>query len=130
MAEVVTVENGVSILQLEEVVIGSQLKIAVLFERLISENPDVFEPITFTGFTFKAEVKDKPSREILFDTEFDCVPRVGQPGWVDFTLDGDKTGLLEQRTYQASVKVWPNGFPENGDTLLVIVLPMKFKATR
>lgn len=129
MAQTATVKNGVSIIELEEVVIGSQCKIAIYFERLISENPDVFEPIDFTGMTLKGEIKDRPSKEIVADAEFVCTPRVGL-GWVDLTLDGETTGALLEKTYSASLKVWPTAFPEQGDTLLVIILPMKFKATR
>lgn len=64
MAQKVSISNGVPIISLEEVVIGSQFKFAIRFERLISENPDVFEPLDFTGMTLKADVKDKPSKEI------------------------------------------------------------------
>lgn len=129
MAQTSKVMNGISILELEEIVIGSEFKIAALFERLVSEDPDVYEPIDFTGMTIKADVKDRPSKEVEPDTTFVCVPRA-EAGWIDFSLDGTATGLLKQKTYYASVKVWPTDSPEKGDTLLVIQMPMKYKATR
>lgn len=130
MAQTVVIPNGVPILKLEEIVIGSQFNFAVQFERRISENPDVFEPLDFTGMTLEAHIKDKPSKEVAPDAEFVCVPRVTGDGWVDLILDGTATGLLEEHEYQSSLKVWPDGFAEKGDTLLVLILPMKFKATR
>lgn len=129
MAQKVSISNGVPIISLEEVVIGSQFKFAIRFERLISENPDVFEPLDFTGMTLKADVKDKPSKDIEADAAFQCTPR-NDDGWVDFLMDGEVTGALLAHTYQASVKIWPDGSPELGDTLLVFELPMVFKATR
>lgn len=130
MSQKVDVKNGVSVLELEEVVIGSQLKISALFERLISENPDVFEPINFTGMSVKADIKLRPSKQDEPDASFVCDIRETDVGWIDFTLDGAATGALKEKTYEASVKVWPTVSPEQGDTLWVILLPMKYKATR
>lgn len=129
MAQTATVKNGVSTLSLEEVVIGSQLRIAVYFERLVSQSPDVYEPIDFTDKVLQADVKIRPSKEIVADTEFTCDIRV-DPGWVDLTLDGTATGLLLEKTYEGSLKVWPTDHPEQGDTILIIIMPMKYKATR
>lgn len=125
----VTYDNSVPVIRLTEVVIGSQFKFAVFFERLISEDPDVFEPFDFTGMTLQADVKDRPSKDVLPDAQLTCVPRV-DPGWVDFSMDGDVTLTLLQKEYSASIKVWPTGSPELGDTLLVLILPMKYEATR
>lgn len=130
MAQKEVIPNGVPIIAVEEVVIGSQFKFAVQFERLISEDPDVFEPLDFDGMTLKADVKDKPAKDILPDAQFQCTARITGDGWVDFLMDGDATGTLSQRTYEASFKVWPTGNPELGDTLLVFELPMVYKATR
>lgn len=129
MAQEVSISNGVPIISLEEVVIGSQFKFAVRFERLISENPDVFAPLDFTGMTIKADVKDKPAKDILPDATFQCIPR-NDDGWVDFLMTGEVTGALLPHGYEASVKVWPTPNPELGDTLLVFIIPMVFKATR
>lgn len=129
MPQTISVKNAVPIIKLEEVVIGSQFKFSVQFERLVSEDPDVFEPLDFTGMTFKAEIKDNPSEEVDSDAEFTCVARV-DPGWVDLTIDGTVTGILLERKYESSLKVWPTANPEQGDTLIVLILPMKYKATR
>lgn len=129
MAQKILIPNGVPIISLEEVVIGSQFKFAVRFERLISESPDVFEPFDFTNMELKADIKDKPTKEVVPDATFECTPR-GVDGWVDFLIDGTVTGLLLPREYDASFKVWPIGSPELGDTLLVFILPMVYKATR
>lgn len=124
-----SVNNAVSVLELEEVVIGSQLKISIQFERLVSENPETFEGIDFTGMTLKAEIKLRPSKDVTAVAEFVCTTRA-EPGWVDLTLDGDVTGLLLERKYESSLKVWPTNSPELGDTLIAIILPMKYRATR
>lgn len=129
MAQITKVPNAVPVIQLEEVVIGSQFKFAVQFERLISENPDVFEALDFAGMTVVADIKDRPSRDIAADAALVCTPR-NVDGWVDFFMSGEVTGTLLEREYQASVKVFPTGSPELGDTLLVLLLPMKYLATR
>jgi hypothetical protein len=129
MAETIKAENGVPILILEEVVIGSQLRIAAFFEQLIDQDPDVFEPISFAGMEMKADIKMRPAKEVDPDATFVCTPRIDL-GWVDFTLDGEVTGELLPKTYESSFKVWPTGHPEQGDTLWVIVIPMTYKATR
>jgi hypothetical protein len=129
MAVTTTIPNAVPTLALEEGVIGSQIKIAVYFERLVSENPNVFEPFDFTGMTLKAEIKDKV-KELPADAEFTCTPRVLEPGWVDLYLGGDVTSTLLAKTYFASLKVWPTGQASKGDTLVVITIPMKYAATR
>lgn len=120
--------NGAPVLKLEEVVIGSQLNIAINFEKLISSDPDVFEPVDFTGKTIQADIKLKV-KEATVLAEFECTPRLGG-GWVDFHLGGDVTLTLPEKTLEASVKVWPTADPTKGDTLAVIILPMKYKATR
>lgn len=129
MAQKSVVANGVPILELEEAVIGSQLKISVYFERLVSENPDVFAAVDFTGMTLKAEIKDKVKTDTVADAEFVCATRV-EAGWVDLTLSGTITATLAEKVYYSSLKVWPTGQPEKGDTLVAITIPMKFKATR
>ena len=129
MAQTILVKNAVPVIELEEIVIGSQFIFAVQFERLISENPDVFEAFDFTGMTLKADIKDKPTKEISADAELICVPR-GAGGWVDLTLPGDVSGIFLPHKYESSIKVWPTNSPEKGDTLLVIILPMVYKATR
>lgn len=129
MPQTISVKNAVPVIKVEEVVIGSQFKFAIQFERLISEDPDVFESFDFTGMTFKADIKDQPSQEIVPDAQLTCTPRE-TGGWVDLFLDGTVTGTLLERKYETSVKVWPTGSPEQGDTLIVLVLPMKYKATR
>lgn len=129
MAQTIPVKNAVPVIAMEEIIIGSQFKFALQFEKLISENPDVFEPFNFTGMTLKADIKNRPSKEIEADAEFVCTPRVSG-GWVDLFLNGTVSGTLTETTYYCSLKVWPTAFPEQGDTLLVITLPMKYKATR
>lgn len=129
MVQTTNVPNAIPILKLEEVVIGSQLRLAAYFERLVDDDPETFEPIDFTDWELKADIKLKPNKEVEPDANFVCTPRV-VPGWVDFVLDGTSTGSLLQKTYKASVKIWPVGHPEQGETLWVIVLPMKFEATR
>ena len=131
MAQVIEYDNGVPVIKLKEVVIGSQFKFAVFFERLVSEDPDVFEPFDFTGMTLQADVKDRPSKDVTADAEITCTPRTGLDiGWVDFYMSGDVTGTLLQKEYNASIKVWPTGSPEQGDTLLSLILPMRYEATR
>lgn len=130
MAQTTNVANGVSVIVLEEVVIGSQLKFSVQFEQLVSEEPDVFTPMDFSDKVLQADIKLKPSIEVEPDAQFVCVARDDGSGWVDLTLDGEASGALIAKKYESSLKVWPIGHPEQGDTLLVIVMPMKFLATR
>lgn len=130
MPQEVKIPNGVPVFQLEEVIIGSQFKFAVRFRRLISSDPDVFQDFDFTGMTLKADVKDKPAREVTADAEITCTARVPNDGWVDFFMDGEMTGTLVEHDYEASFKVWPTGNEELGDTLCVLILPMKYLATR
>lgn len=127
--QTIFVENGVPVMQLTEVVIGSQLALAVRFERLVSEDPEVFEPFDFTDMEIVAHIKDKPAKDILPDAEFVCTVRVGGEGWIDMFLSGEVTGALLAKEYQASLKVWPIGSPAMGDTLLAFVLPVVYKAT-
>ena len=132
MGTKVKVKNGPSILELEEVVIGSQLRIALLCERQISEDPDVFEPLDFDTLEIQADIKDK-LKDVDVDASFICTPRGNLPedaGWVDLMLDGTVSGTLLEKIYEASVKVWPVGEPEHGDTLTIITMPLKYRATR
>lgn len=129
MAQTVVVNNGIPRIELEEVVIGSQLKLAVYFEKLISEAPVTFAAFDFTGYTIQADIKLNPAKDAIAAASFVCTPRV-DAGWIDFYLAGTTTDDLLPKTYEASVKVWPTGQPEKGDTLLEISLPMKYKATR
>lgn len=129
MAQTISVPNGPPTLELEECVIGSQIRVAMQFEQLVEGTTDTFEPMDFTNMVLKAEVKDKPSKDVIADAEFECLAR-GVDGWVDMTLDGEATGALSPRRYEASLKVWPTGHPEQGDTIFVIGLPMKYRSTR
>jgi hypothetical protein len=128
--QTIFVENGVPVMQLTEVVIGSKLELAVKLERLVSEDPEVFEPFDFSGMEIEAHIKDKPTKDVDPDAEFVCTMRTPGDGWIDLFLGGDVTGLLLAKEYHASLKVWPIGSPALGDTLLAFILPLVFKATR
>lgn len=128
MGDTLSVENAVPILHLEEVVIGSQFTFSIQFERLISENPDVFVPFDFTGMTLQSDLKLRPSRESTAAAQLVCTAR--DDGWVDLYMDGEVSGALTEHPYQGSLKVWPTAHPEQGDTLVVLILPMKYLATR
>lgn len=130
MAQTTNVDNATSVIVLEEVVIGSQLQLAVQFEKLISANPDVFEPMDFSDMVLRADIKLRPSIDVEPAATFDCAARDDGSGWIDLTLDGVASGQLQPRKYQSSLKVWPTDHPEQGDTLVVFILPMTFLATR
>lgn len=129
MADRIMVPNGPDVLVLEEVIIGSQLPVAVYVEQETAFQSGIFVPYDFTGVTLACDVRDN-LRSDQPEVSFDCVPRVAEPGWVDLLLDGTGTAMLLDHEYRASLKVWPTGSPELGDTLLVIVMPMKYEATR
>lgn len=129
MAQIVSVLNGAPTFELEECVIGSQIRLAFQFETLVEGTENTYIPMDFTGMELKAEIKDKPAKETEPDGEFVCTDR-GEDGWVDLILDGDISGTFSQRRYEASLKVWPIGHPEQGDTLAIIGMPMKYRSTR
>lgn len=129
MADRIICPNGPDILVLEEVIIGSQLRIAAYIEQETGFQTGIFNPYNFTGVTLACDVRDD-LRSGSPVASFTCTPRVGQPGWVDLLLDGTATLALYDHDYKASLKVWPTSSPQLGDTLMVILMPMKFAGTR
>lgn len=128
MASTFKVKTGPSILALDEVVIGSQLLIAVYLEEELTAG--VFTPMSLTGKTLLCQVKLTPRTEVSPDLTFTCVARALEPGWIDLSLTGTQTGTLSERTYEASLKIYPTDTPSAGDTAFVITMPMKYRATR
>ena len=126
----INVRNGPTVIMLQEVVIGSLLSIAVAITE--ESAPDVFTPMDLTGMTVLAHIKDNPRLDVAPDFEFVVTKRdqVTERGWVNLVLDGTVTGVMAERQYQASVKVFETGSAELGTTVAVIVLPTKFRATR
>lgn len=132
MAAKFKAKNGPAILELEEVVIGSQCTpIAVRLREETAPGSGVFADMDLTGKTLQCDVKDNLKNDINADAQFTVVPRTPlTSGWVDLYMDGTVTATLLQKTYYGSLKVWPTANPELGDTVLVIVMPVKYEATR
>jgi hypothetical protein len=86
--------------------------------------------------TFEALIKDKVDKDLDADKdgEFQVTARgdtdPDDAGWVDLYLDGTATGLFPKGEFWSSLKVYPAGLEEKGDTLAVLKLPFVFKATR
>jgi hypothetical protein len=134
MAQRIKIENGPAEVLLEECVIGSQVTpIAVHLEEETAPDSGVFADMDFTNKEFQCLVKLHPKEEDNGEAiaAFAIVPRTPlTSGWLDMYLDGTATEAMVEKTYQASLKVWPAGSPELGDTMIVFELPMKYRATR
>lgn len=130
MAQIIDIDNEAPIFNVKEVVIGSQWKFAIRFRHLVSQDPDTFADFDFSGMILEADVKDKPKTDVTPDAVITCTPRVPNDGWVDFFMDGDATASLLPKKYLASLKVYPTGHPELGDTLCQFTLNVKLMATR
>lgn len=132
MAAKFKLKNGPAIITLEEVVIGSQMTpVAVHLRQETSPGSGVMVDMDLTNKTWECHVKDNLKGDVNPDTEITAVARLPlTSGWLDLLLDGTKTGTLKEQEYFASLKVWPTGSPELGDTLLILVLPLKYEATR
>lgn len=131
MGQIIEVDNEAPTFKVKEVVIGSQWKFAIRFRRLLSRDPDIFSDFDFVGMTLECDVKDKPKTDVEPDAVITCTRRIANDGWVDFYMDGNETDkLLPNKTYFASLKVYPDGSPELGDTLCKLELPAKLLATR
>lgn len=133
MGQKIKANNGPALLTLQEVVIGSKLDIAAKVRIETAPGSLVFVDVDFTTKEYACHVKDNLRNDVLPDVAFVCTPRgnaVGNTGWIDLHLSGLETAKLSEREYHASLKIWPTGQPLEGDTFLVIVMPVKFEATR
>jgi len=132
MASKFKVKNGPGILTLEEVVIGSQMTpVAVHLRQETAPGSGIMQDMDLTNKEWACHVKDNLKADVQPDTEITAVARVPLTGgWMDLYLDGTKTATLREGTYYGSLKVWPTGSEELGDTVLVIELPLKYEATR
>lgn len=129
----VKVRNGAAIFQMEEIVIGSQFRFALQIKNETAVGSGVFTPMNLDGYTVEAHIKDNVKNDVTPDAQFTVTKRIQvgvDIGWVDMIVDGTVTGALLQKDYESSVKVYPTGQPQFGDTVAVLVLPMKFRATR
>lgn len=133
MGQRIKSKNGPSVLELQEVVIGSKLDIAAKLRIETAPASGIFVDLDFTTKEFACHVKDNLKADTVPDAVFTCTPRgngIGNTGWIDLHMDGAETAKLSEREYFASLKVWPTGSPLEGDTFLVIVMPVKWEATR
>lgn len=130
MAQIIDIDNEAPIFNVKEVVIGSQWKFSIRFQRVASQDPLTLTDFDFSGMILEADVKDKPKTDVTPDAAIQCVARVPYDGWVDFFMDGEVTATLLPKKYMASFKVYPTGHPELGDTLCQLMLNVKMMATR
>jgi hypothetical protein len=133
MGTTVKKKNGPTIVELQEVVIGSRLRVSVKVEKEVTEG--VFSAMDFTGHDMTCHIKDNTRNDVQPDASFVATPRgsgVGDLGWVDLDIDGSTsgTGALSERDYEASLKVWPTGHEEDAETVVVIKMPVRYRATR
>lgn len=130
MGQKIKVKNGPDEIEFQEFIIGSEIRIALHLEQETAPNSLVFVDMDLTTKGYVCHVKDAPRSDVLPDFQLVMTPRVSEPGWVDLLLDGTATINMLERTYYASVKVWPIGQPEFGITMAVMNLPMVYRATR
>lgn len=132
MASKIKIKNGPALVEVEEVVIGSRLAVAFKVEQETGPNTGIYAALDLTGYDLECHVKDNLRGDVTPDVTFTITKRNQgtEPGWLDMLLTGTQTTTLSEKEYRASLKIWQTGSPELGDTLAVLVLPVKFQATR
>lgn len=132
MGKTFKVKNGPSVMELQEVVIGSMLHIAVRIREETFAGSGILVPMNLDDRTLECHVKDSLKGDVTPDFEFLVIPRnqVTEEGWTDLYLMGDVTGNATEKTWYGSLKVWPTADPTAGVTVFVIHMPFKYEATR
>lgn len=111
--------------------VGSEVTFSLYLDQLADPptDPPTYEPLDFAGKEFLCHLR-KNLNSVAQDAVMTVTPRVAEPGWLDFYLDGVQSLAIGFGDFHLSAKMFPTGQPAQGRTFVVGVLPMRLFATR
>ena len=116
-------------LKIQEVVQGCEMRFSLKLRQRSIADPNVFEDVDTTLYTFLGHVKASKSVVAPLALLNIDSPGVLGPAHIDIYLTATQTTDLGAGEFYSLVKMWPNGDPDRAVPIATMKIPIVVEAT-